>query len=46
MENFVQAQLSIITQKQSLRNLQKLICPLDIIAESYSVLKQRTGHIT
>lgn len=28
--------------KQSLRNLQKLICPLDIIAESYSVLKQRT----
>jgi len=46
MENFVQAKLSVITQEQSLRNLQELICPLDIRAESYSVLKQRTGHIT
>ena len=42
MENFVQAKWSVITQEQSLRNLQELICPLDIKAESYSVLKQRT----
>lgn len=46
MEDFVQAKLSVITQEQSLRNLQELICPLDIRAEPYSVLKQRTGHIT
>ena len=39
---FCSSQMSVITQEQSLRNLQELICPLDIKAESYSVLKQRS----
>lgn len=39
---FCSCQMSVITQEQSLRNLQELICPLDIKAESYSVLKQRS----
>ena len=44
MENFIRAKLRIITREQPLRKLWELFRPLEVKAQLYKFLRQRTVH--